>query len=134
MMNVDVEDLEPVTSSARPLMAAAIPPFSFTGKMRVQQSGFWTPHYNIRLEKGYVTSRGGGSGPGGWYFAVLRGASEDAELLGLVGLDPEETKRNFYFDNSTVSTVVTPYDMVYVGSLAASRHENVLIQFLGWRV
>lgn len=129
-------DEEPVESSRSLSVAANIPQFTLPGALRVGSSPHWTPIHNIILTKGYVQTRTTGSSVAGFVFMKVDLAeSSDPIILGAVSLAANKSRAIFEFEppENAGTADITPLDRIYVNVLAASGHEDTVIQFAGYR-
>lgn len=128
-------DEEPVRPGARNRKRATIPPFSLFGPLDISDSGVWTPPQSI-LVTGCIV-RAGKLPPTDDVFAsiqIIRLEAFNQETILAAGeLAPKSYQTTFRtkIEGPHNLPIISPIAPVFVRSLRASGHENVVVQLIG---
>lgn len=133
MRIIEMGETKPVSSVRRVREAAVIPPYTFTGSLRIGTSPWWSPHSHYELTQAYIQAATTGTSEAGIAILKVEGGANyfhsDAQnhvVLGSVILPAGNQKKAF-----TIGGTITPYDSIYLASFGASGHRDVVFQILG---
>lgn len=138
------QDTKPVNSIARRREPAVIPPFSFVGRLRQGRSPGWSPPHSLYLSGVTMTATSDGTSDAVIIVYKIEPsliAQEEGEPVSIFQFRFINGQRRMSFriasplsqGQEDEGILVTPYDQLYIYCDNNSSHENVCIQFIGWK-
>jgi hypothetical protein len=128
-------DESPARPRSRRREYATIPPFSLYGPLDVSDSGLWYPARSLLLTGGTITASNLPPTDEFWgLLQVIRLDDPRQETsLAVKSLSPRKYQTTFTFmsERSNNPPIISPFEPVFIRSLVASGHENVVIQLVG---
>lgn len=131
-------DETPARPRARRHSPAAIPPFSLPGPLDISDSGLWYPPRSVLLTGCTVTASA--LPPTNDIFAsfqIIRLESTEhprqETILAAREMSPRayQTNLTFQSESSNNAPIISPFEPVFIRSLRASGHENIVVQLIG---
>jgi hypothetical protein len=129
-----VEQTLPATSRQRDLEDAVIPPFNYSGRLRVGLSGVWPAPYSMELSHGLITASQAGTSLAGFALMKQTALPLPAEVLHVWTFPATATRRVFSVRHPIHPIRIHVNDYIYVVSFGASAHTNIVIQFYGKKI